>query len=64
MKRQDAIKRIKRIIDDMAGGVLSDSLTEHLAERIYIDVMAPAVDEECSKWIGFGFAHHDGRNLH
>ncbi len=64
MSRQDAVKRIKRVIDDMTGGTLDSSIVEYIAERIYVDVMAPSIDDERAKWIGFGFTYDDGRIFH
>jgi uncharacterized protein YtpQ (UPF0354 family) len=64
MKRQRATDRIKQIVDDLLGGGLDKALVAHLAERIYTDVVATAVDDEREDWVRLSFAHHTDEHLH
>lgn len=64
MKRQRATDRIKKIVDDLLGGGLDEALVAHVAERIYIDVVATAVDDEREDWVRLTFAHHNNEHLH
>lgn len=55
MTRQDAIRRIAAIL--VKAIKMEQSRAEHVAERIYVDVFAPAVDDERSLWMDMARRH-------
>jgi hypothetical protein len=61
MKAKDRIGRTAKIIQKFTGK--EEALCYQIAERIYADVLAPAIDEEMDRWLMCAYSDYDPDKL-
>lgn len=61
MTRQEAINKIMKILGDNVR--LKMSLAEYIANHIYADVVATAVDDERDAWINVSLVNNDNYEI-
>jgi hypothetical protein len=61
MKAKDRIGLISKIIQKFTG--TEEAISFQIAERIYADVVAPAIDQEMDRWLMCAYSDYDPDKL-